>query len=270
MAETFGTVSAKVQGAGPALWLFHSLLADAGSCAPLASALAATHRVILPDLPGFGGTPAAQRNGEAPGLEAVADRMAEAVAAAGAPAVVLGNGYGSFVALLLALRHPGLVSRLVLAGTGATFSEPGRAAFTGMAAAAGARGLGAIADTAMRRLFAPGFQAGHPDLMAERRTRFLATDPAVFADACAALAALDLRGEVGRLSMPVLVLVGAEDEATPPAMARELAGLLPDAELVELPGLAHVPQLQDTPGFVAAISGFIDPPSVQDRQTRTA
>ncbi len=264
MTETFGVVSAEVQGAGPTLWLFHSLLADAGSCAPLASALAASHRVILPDLPGFGGTPAA-----GPGLEAVADRMAEAVAAAGGPAVVMGNGYGSFVALLLALRHPDLVSRLVLAGTGAAFSEPGRAAFTGMATAAGARGLGAIADTAMRRLFAPGFQAAHPELMAERRTRFLATDPAVFTAACTALAALDLRGQVGRLSIPVLVLVGAEDEATPPAMARELAGLLPDANLVEMPGLAHVPQLQDTPGFVRAIEGFIVPSQVQGRQHAT-
>lgn len=252
MAETFGTVTAEVHGAGPALWLFHSLLADASSCAPLASALSATHRVILPDLPGFGATPAA-----GPGLEAVADRMADAVSAAGAPAIVIGNGYGSFVALLVALRHPGLVSRLVLAGTGAAFSEPGRAAFTGMAATAATRGLDAIADTAMRRLFAPDFQAAHPALMAARRQRFLATDPAVFTAACSALAALDLRDEVGRLAIPVLVMVGADDEATPPPMARELAALLPHAELVEMPGLAHVPQLQDTARFAAAVAGFI-------------
>jgi len=254
MRETFGTVSAEAQGAGPAVWLFHSLLADASSCAPLASALSATHRVMLPDLPGFGGTPAA-----GPELEAVADRMAEAVSAAGAPAMVIANGYGSFVALLMALRHPGLVSRLVLAGTGAAFSGPGRAAFTGMATAAAAKGLGAIADTAMRRLFAPGFQASHPELMAVRRASFLATDTAVFIDACTALAALDLRDQVGRLAVPVLVMVGADDEATPPPMARELAALLPSAELVEMPGLAHVPQLQDTPRFAAAVAGFIGP-----------
>ncbi len=258
MRQTFGTVSVEAQGAGPAAWLFHSLLADASSCAPLASALSATHRVMLPDLPGFGGTPAA-----GPGLEAVADRMAEAVSAAGAsamvPAMIIANGYGSFVALLMALRHPGLVSRMVLAGTGAAFSGPGRAAFTGMATAAAAKGLGAIADTAMRRLFAPGFQASHPELMAARRASFLATDTAVFIDACTALAALDLRDQVGRLAVPVLVMVGADDEATPPPMARELAALLPDAELVEMPGLAHVPQLQDTPRFAAAVAGFIRP-----------
>lgn len=247
-----GALHAEVTGAGPAIWLLHSLLADAGSCRPLARRLAATHRVVLPDLPGFAGSAPA-----GPGLEAVADRIAAALREDGERAILLGNGYGSFVALTLALRRPHLVRRLVLAGTGARFSEPGRAAFRGMAAAAEARGLEAIADVAMRRLFAPGFQAAHPELMAERRARFLATDPGGFAGACATLAELDLREQVRGLHVPTLVLVGAEDEATPPAMARELAALLPEAKLVELPGCAHVPQLQDTERFVAAIEGFV-------------
>jgi len=247
-----GAIQASLTGTGPTVWLFHSLLADAGSCAPLAAALSGSYRVIVPDLPGFGGSASV-----APGLEPVADRLAEAMREAGAPAAIIGNGYGSFVALVLALRHPGLVSRLVLAGTGATFNEPGRAAFRGMAAAASAKGLAAIADTAMRRLFAPAFQAANPALMAEWRERFLATDPVVFTGACTTLADLDLREAVLGLRMPTLVLVGEGDEATPPPMARELAMLMPDARLTELPGLAHVPQLQDTAAFVAALGGFL-------------
>ncbi len=74
-----------------------------------------------------------------------------------------------------------------------------------------------------------------------------------------ALATLDLRDQVGRLALPVLVMVGADDEATPPPMTRELAALLPHAKLVELPGLAHVPQLQDTRRFAAAVAQFIEP-----------
>jgi 3-oxoadipate enol-lactonase len=176
---------------------------------------------------------------------------------AGGPATIIGNGYGSFVALVLALHHPSVVDRLVLAGTGAAFDEPGRAAFRGMAATAAAKGLGAIADTAMRRLFAPAFQAANPALLAERRERFLATDPGVFTAACSALAELDLREPVRGLHTPTLILVGEGDEATPPPMARELATLLPDARIIELPGLAHVPQLQDTPAFVAALGSFL-------------
>ena len=40
---------------------------------------------------------------------------------------MLGNGYGGFVALQMAIRHPGIASRLVLADCGAAFSETGRA-----------------------------------------------------------------------------------------------------------------------------------------------
>lgn len=245
-------VHVRALGSGSPVWLLHSLLADAGSCMPLAERLSARQGVFVPDLPGFGGSAAA-----GPGLEAVADRIATAVAQEEIPAAVFGNGYGSFVALLLALRHPTLVSRLVLAGTGAAFSEPGRAAFRGMAQAASANGLGAIADTAMRRLFAPGFEAENPALLDERRARFLETDLDVFTSACAALAALDLRDAVQSLAVPTLVLVGAQDEATPPAMARELASLLPGARLIELESCAHVPQLQAPDRVIEAMRGFI-------------
>ncbi len=243
-------VHVRRSGEGAPVWLLHSLLADAGSCMPLAELLAADHRVLVPDLPGFGGSEPA-----GPALSAVADRMASAMD--GDPAAVFGNGYGSFVALVLALRHPRLVRRLVLAGTGAAFSEPGRAAFRGMAQAASAMGLAGIADVAMRRLFAPSFQAANPDLLAERRAAFVAADVAVFTGACAALAELDLRDEVRGLSLPVLVMVGEQDEATPPAMARELAGLLPEANLVELDGCAHVPQLQAPERVLEAMRGFV-------------
>ncbi|MGI4954227.1 MAG: alpha/beta fold hydrolase [Janthinobacterium lividum] len=243
-----GTVAAAVTGEGPPVWVFHSLLADAGSCTPLAAALSGSYRVTVPDLPGFGGSAPVEA-----GLEAVADRLAAAVGETGGPVAVIGNGYGSFVALMLALRHPALVGRLVLAGTGAAFDEPGRAAFRGMAGAAGSKGLAAIADTAMRRLFSPAFQEANPALLAERRERFLATDPAMFIAACNALASLDISDAVRGLHVPVLVTAGELDEATPPAMARRLAALLPDASFKELPGLAHVPQLQDTPAFVAAV-----------------
>lgn len=245
-------VHTRAFGAGKPIWLFHSLLADAGSCIPLAERLGGERRVVVPDLPGFGDSAPA-----GPALDAVADRMAEAIETAERPPAVFGNGYGSFVALLLALRHPDLVSRLVLAGTGAVFSEPGRAAFRGMAQAASANGLGAIADVAMRRLFAPEFQAANPALLAERRARFVATDPAVFTGACAALAALDLRDAVTSLAVPTLVMVGAQDEATPPPMARELASLLPNARLVELDGCAHVPQLQAPERVIEAMRGFL-------------
>jgi 3-oxoadipate enol-lactonase len=68
---------------------------------------------------------------------------------------------------------------------------------------------------------------------------------------------MDLRSHVKSLLIPALVLVGELDEATPVAMSEELAQLLPNASLKILPGLAHVPQLQDPDAFFAAIQSFI-------------
>jgi 3-oxoadipate enol-lactonase len=249
-----GTVNATQSGEGPPLFLFHSLLSDRASFDAIVPTLSRAFRVIVPELPGFGRSQAVSG-----GLAAVADRMADAVrdAAAGEAAIVLGNGYGGFVALQMAIRHPGIAQKLVLADCGAAFSEPGRQAFRNMATAAGAKGLAAITDVAMKRLFAEDFQAQHPDLMRDRREAFLRTDPEVFRAACYALATLDLRPEVARVKVPVLVLVGEHDEATPPPMSHELAGLLPQAHLEIISGCAHVPQLQAPGVFLEVIGDFL-------------
>jgi 3-oxoadipate enol-lactonase len=249
-----GSVNAAEQGAGTPLFLFHSLLSDRASFDAVVPELARSFRVIVPELPGFGRSQAV-----AGGLAAIADRMADLVreVAAGGEAIVLGNGYGGLVALQMAIRHPGLATRLILADAGAAFSEPGRQAFRNMAAAASEKGLAAITDVAMRRLFAPEFQAAHPALMQDRREAFLRTDVNVFRAACDALASLDLRAEVSGVKVPALVMVGEHDEATPPPMSQELASLLPDARLKIIPGCAHVPQLQSPELFLEAIADLL-------------
>jgi 3-oxoadipate enol-lactonase len=249
-----GTVNASQTGKGPLLFLFHSLLSDRASFDAIVPRLSQSFRVVVPELPGFGKS----RPVDA-GLAGVADRMAEAVrdAAAGDDVFVLGNGYGGFVALQMAIRHPGIAAKLVLADCGAAFSEQGREAFRNMAAASQAKGLSAITDVAMRRLFAPEFQEQHPDLMRDRREAFLSTDPEVFRAACMALAELDLRPQLGQVKLPVLVLVGEHDEATPPPMSHELAAGLPNAQLRIIPGCAHVPQLQSPEVFLEAIGDFL-------------
>jgi 3-oxoadipate enol-lactonase len=250
-----GTVNAAQSGQGPALFLFHSLLSDRASFDAVTPTLSQSFRVIVPELPGFGGSKPVDG-----GLAAVADRMAQAVkdGAGGGEAIVLGNGYGGFVALQMAIRHPGIASRFIFADCGAAFSEAGRQAFRNMAAAAQAKGLQAITDVAMLRLFAPEFQAQHPDLMRDRREAFLKTDPDVFRAACGALAELDLRPELKLVTVPALVLVGEHDEATPPPMSHELAAGLPDARLKILPGCAHVPQLQSPEMFLSTIGDFLE------------
>ena len=255
-----GTVNAAQFGSGQPLFLLHSLLSDRASFDTIVPRLSQSFRVIVPELPGFGKSRAVGG-----GLAEVADRMAEAVtdAAGEDEAIVLGNGYGGFVALQMAIRHPKIAAKLILADCGAAFSANGREAFRNMAAASQAKGLAAITDVAMRRLFAPEFQADHPNLMRDRREAFLRTDPEVFRAACEALAELDLRPELGRVVIPVLVLVGEHDEATPPPMSHELASGLPHARLKIIAGCAHVPQLQSPEMFLDAIGDFLPAPDAQ-------
>lgn len=253
-----GTVNTSETGSGSPIILFHSLLSDRASFDRITPELAKTFRVFTPELPGFGKSEAV-----AGGLEAVADRMAEAVhdCSGNAGAIVLGNGYGGFVALQMAIRHPGLAKKLILADCGACFTEPGRETFRTMAAVSEAKGLAALCDTAMRRLFAPQFQESNPELMRDRREAFLRTNPEVFRAACMSLANLDLRPNLDDVKSPVLVLVGDEDEATPPPMSYELAKLLPSAQLKVLKGCAHVPPLQAPQVFLEEIETFIRNPS---------
>src|SRR5437879_11803779 len=140
-----GTVNAAQSGEGPPLVRFHSLLSDRASFDAIVPELSTSSQVIVPGLPGFGRSLSVDG-----GLAGVADRMAEAVkdAAGGSEAIVLGNGYGGFVALQMAIRHPGIAARFVLADCGAAFSEAGREAFRNMASASKAKGLAAITHVA--------------------------------------------------------------------------------------------------------------------------
>jgi 3-oxoadipate enol-lactonase len=244
----------EIVGEGRNLVLLHSLLSDRSSFEPLAARLAGERRLILVSLPGFGKS--------APGGPTICDH-ADAVAAtfddlALPPETdVLGNGLGGFVALALAIRHGTRFERLVLVGSAIAFPEAGRATFRALADKVEQGGMAAVVDAAMRRMFPEPFIAANPEIVAGHQAAFRRIDPAVFAAACRALAALDLSGELCDIQNPSLLVVGAKDEATPPGLGRALAERLAHARLIEMPDLGHCPHIQDPDAFVAAIAPFL-------------
>ena len=161
------------------------------------------------------------------------------------------------MALALASRHGARFARMVLVGSAIAFPEAGRATFRALADKVEREGMGAVADAAMRRMFPEPFIAANPEVVAGRAAVFRRIDPAVFAAACRMLAALDLGPELARIQNPTLIVVGAEDQATPPALGRALADRLANATLTELPRLGHCPHIQDPDAFVAAIAPFL-------------
>ena len=250
-----GTLDVAETGTGKPLILLHSLLADRAIFDKIVPALAKQRRVIVPDLPGFGGSSSAGST-----IEGIADRIAGLFDALdlGTTSDVLGNGFGGFIASTLAIRHGAKFDRLVLADTGVSFSPEGKQSFYAMAERVRQSGMEAIVDVALKRLFPEDFIALNPDIMTERRNALVKTNPEFFAEACHALAALDLAAEIGRIPNPTLVVVGELDAATPPEMARTLAKALPRAELIEMPGCGHAPMAQAPEAFIKAVAKFLD------------
>ena len=250
-----GVLDIAQTGAGKPIVLLHSLLADRTIFDRIVPMLARTRRVIVPDLPGFGGSSSAGAT-----IEGIAERIAGLFDALnlGTGADVLGNGFGGFIASTLAIHHGAKFDRLVLADTGLGFSLEGKQSFYAMAERVRQAGMGAIIDVAMKRLFPEDYIAAHPEVFTERRNALLKTNPEFFAEACLALAALDLTSSIATIRNPTLVVVGELDAATPPEMARALSRALPKAELIEIPGCGHAPMAQAPEAFINTISGFLE------------
>jgi 3-oxoadipate enol-lactonase len=170
---------------------------------------------------------------------------------------VFGNGFGAFVALVLAIRHGKRFDRLILADVAAAFPEPARAPFRVMSEKAATIGMSAVLDAAIGRMFPPAFQAAHPEVVAQRKTALSHVDAECFSRACLALAALDTTSQLPAISNTTLVMCGALDLTTPPVLAQTLARGIPRAAYREILDCGHCPMIEQPEALVAHISAFL-------------
>ena len=204
-------------GDGPPLLLVHGFGGAAWNFSELAPLLRG-RRLIVPDLPGHGGSSPLP----APSIAAFADVLADVL---DGPADVVGPSMGGVVALRLAERHPRLVRSLVLAAAAGISSSTRRAeltiALTGIVEPgriAGRRPHLVARSRRLRRLVFEGFEVSNADLLSERAVHGFLRGPTMHTDvlgAGLALAADDPREDLGRVECPVLVLWGARDKQVP-------------------------------------------------------
>jgi 3-oxoadipate enol-lactonase len=241
-------------GNGPDLLLLHSLLTEVSVFERVLPPLARTHRVTCLNLPGFGASDPVELSS----VGEHADHVARVMDALSLPPTVdvFGNGFGAFVALELAIRHGGRFGRLMVADTVPAFPEPAKAPFRVMAEKVRASGICAILDTAIGRIFPPAFQEAHPELVAARKAALARADAPCFARACLALAALDLRPRLAGIRNPTLVMCGALDQTTSPALAREVASAIPGAVYRDIEDSGHCPMLEQPEALVSMIESF--------------
>lgn len=234
-------------GEGTPLVLVHGLGGAASNWTELAPLLLPGRRLLVPDLPGHGGSTALPG---VSGLEPFADRVAAVMEREGMlPAPVIGHSLGGMVVLRLALRRPDAVLVVVLAGAAGlsiggvwgrnllsifTAVRPGRIA---------ARFRSLVSRSRLLRRLVFGFvSVADPVGLTDRAVEGFLAGQLLHTDVDSAWQALrrdDPRQELEAVRHPVLVLWGAEDVQLPLDDAFEYTRRL-RARLRVIPGCGHL------------------------------
>ncbi|MFF4230544.1 4-carboxymuconolactone decarboxylase [Streptomyces sp. NPDC001820] len=192
-------------------------------------------RVFRFDLPGHGGAPAHP----ASSVAELADRLLATLDELGIQRFgYAGCSIGGAIGVELALRHPHRLASLALVAVSPRFGTADE--FRQRGVIVRTNGLDPVARSAPERWFTHGFAAAQPAIVEWAVQMVRTTDPGCYIAACEALAAFDVRGELGLVGVPTLVLVGSEDQVTGPAEARTLVAGVPDARLALVPGASHL------------------------------
>lgn len=255
-------------GAGLPLLLLHAFPLSGEMWAPQVAALAGQARLIVPDLSGFGGSGFGESEAIVPEYSPdsaceMSDLATDAVALLDHlgidRAVVAGLSMGGYAALALCESAPERLLGLVLADTrpGAE-SEEGRQGRLEVARRVLKEGTGFLAETLPAKLLGRTTRSKRPEVVAEVERMIRNAPPAGVAAAQRGMARRpDRSAALERIAVPVLVVVGEEDELTPPEESRRMRERIPGAELVTIPEAGHLSSLERPDTFSAALGGFL-------------
>lgn len=234
-------------------------------------------RVISPDLPGFGETPPLPERTH--DLAAYAGWLAEFARAVAPGAVILGHSFGSVIAsaavaggletprLILvnpigapALAGPkGLMTRLAVLYYAAGARLPDRIG----TAVLRSRLIVRVMSLAMVKTSDPGLRRFVHEQHDAYFSRFADRD--VLHDAFVASVSHDVRAFAPVIEVPTLLVAAQRDDITPIEDERRLAGMFPDAELVEIADVGHLIHYETPAEAAAAIRRFLRLPVARGR-----
>jgi pimeloyl-ACP methyl ester carboxylesterase len=169
---------------------------------------------------------------------------------------VIGWSEGGPLAVMLAVTHPERVQSLVLHGTQATFRRRDDYPFGDEESEAELdeleRGWG---SPAFARWFVPDGDAATVARLAAYQQA--GASPSAAVALARANSQIDVRGLLGSIRMPTLVLNREQDPVAPGPTGRYLAERIPGARFVELEGSAHAPWLGNLERFCAEVEHFV-------------
>lgn len=223
---------------GTPLMLVHGFPLDHTIWEPMLPFLTGTFDVILPDLPGFGGS---DLPAEAPTVESYAACLAGLLDALKIKQVLLvGHSMGGYVALTFARLHPERLLGLGLVASQALADTPERAAGRHQTAEQVAtQGVKVVAEAMSPKLSANPAHAPALNALILRQK-----PEGVIAGLKLMAARPDATPALPAFGFPVALVHGQADALISPERAREIAAAVKGARLVELPGIGHMPMLE--------------------------
>ena len=241
----------------------HGFGCDQGMWRLVAPSFEQTHRVVLLDHVGAGGSDATAydpvRHGR---LEGYASDVVEVVEALDAPPVVfVGHSVSAMIGALAAAERPELFDRLVLVGPSPKYVDEGdyRGGFS-------QEEIDELLETmdgnylGWSQHIAPVIMGvpDRPELGEELASSFCRSDPAIARRFARTTFLSDNRGDLPRVTTPALVLQSREDAIAPPEVGRYVASALPRGELVVLDATGHCPNLSAPDQVVGSVRRWLD------------
>ena len=216
----------------------HSLALEGSVWDGVAARLADQAEVLTYDCRGHG------HSGREPvpyTTELFARDLAELLDHVGWPAAaVAGCSMGGCVAQTFAGLYPARVSALGLVDTTSWYGEEAPQKWRERAATARTKGLAGMTEFQATRWFSDNFRSAHPDVVIATNKIFLANNVECYGATCIMLGDADLRHYLPSLHMPVAVIVGEEDFATPVIMSQRIHETIPGSTLKIIPAARHL------------------------------
>ena len=169
----------------------------------------------------------------------------------------IGLSMGGMTGMGLAIHHGDRFGRMVVADARSVATDAYRDMWDQRVAAIEGGGVEAIVEGSLGLWFTDGFRAGNPDVAAMAGRMIAATPADGYIASCYALRALDYFKDLGKISLPILYLVGGKDKGAPPEEMKAMADATPHARFVEIPDAGHVANINQPEAFNAALSEFL-------------
>jgi 3-oxoadipate enol-lactonase len=240
----------------PRLALIHSLALDRSVWDGIVERLSGRAEILTYDCRGHGrsGRPHMQYTAELFGrdLGELLDHLGWSAA------TIAGCSMGGCVAQAFAGLYPSRANALALIDTTAWYGPEAPKQFRERAAAAKAKGMQGLIDFQVTRWFSEKFTKANPQRVKHATDVFLANDFECYASTCALLGDADLRHYLPSFCMPVAIVVGEEDYATPIAMAQALHAAIPQSTLEIVSRGRHLTPIECPTEIAAEIDELLE------------